>query len=295
MKLFITGATGFIGTNLIKKLAFEGHDLTINLRYGKKSPFDVNIKTYYLENSDMSTDIKFFEEEKFDGVIHLASYYTTVHKPFEATLIIDSNVRFGSYILECAVNSNVKWFINTGTYWQDSQFDNGSPVNLYAASKQAFESIAKFYIDNDSILFCTIRLSDTFGNGDTRPKVFNLWQKIATSGEKFDMSPGEQLVDISHIDDVVEAFSLLAKHMQANDGSKILNGSVYAVKADRLYSLRRLASTFEEATNRKLNVNWGGKPYRKKEVMVPWQKGIVVPGWKPRVSLIEGIRRMYDI
>jgi nucleoside-diphosphate-sugar epimerase len=48
---------------------------------------------------------------------------------------------------------------------------------------------------------------------------------------------------------------------------------------------------FENISKTKLNINWGTKPYGKREVMVPWNKGKKIPGWKPRISLQEGIKK----
>jgi hypothetical protein len=44
-----------------------------------------------------------------------------------------------------------------------------------------------------------------------------------------------------------------------------------------------------------LNINWGGKPYRKREVMRSWNKGSVVPGWRPIVSFSVGIKKLISI
>lgn len=292
MKIFITGATGFIGKHLVKKLVEEDHQITINLFGEEQSPFDDRVFTYKLNETNIQKDTDYLTNESFDGIIHLASLYLTIHKPEDATRLIDSNVRFSTYILECASQAKVKWFINTGTFWQNYNNAKYSPVNLYAATKQAFESIAQYYIETNQIKFCTLRLCDTYGPNDTRPKIFNLWNRIAKSGETLDMSPGEQLIDITYIDDIVDVFALLANHLQI-DHPEIPNGAVYAVIAEKRYTLKELAAIFKETTGNKLNINWGEKPYREREVMIPWEKGVVVPGWKPKISLKDGIRKIF--
>ncbi len=191
--------------------------------------------------------------------------------------------------MECAAQAKVKWFINTGTFWQHYEDKKYSPVNLYAATKQAFESIAQFYWETNQIKFCTLKLSDTFGSGDTRQKIFNLWQKIAETGECLEMSPGEQIIDISHIDDIISAFALLAKHLN-NNHPEVKNGDIFAVKANERYTLKELAVLFEKATNQKLNINWGGRPYRAREVMEPWKEGKVIPEFSQKKTLKQYIK-----
>jgi len=290
MKIFITGATGFIGKHLVSKLVQDGNEVTINLYGGEQSPFTEQVKTYTLAKSEIATDILFFQQSAYDGIIHLASLYLTVHKPEEAVKLIDSNVGFSTYILECASQARISWFVNTGTFWQNYQNAEYSPVNLYAASKQAFESIARYYIETEQIRFATLRLCDTYGPNDTRPKIFNLWERIARTGETLDMSAGEQLIDISFIDDIIAAFSLLACHLQ-NNHHEVVSGSVYAVKANKRYSLKELAAIYENATATKLNINWGAKSYRGREVMIPWEKGVLVPDWVAKVSIEEGLKK----
>jgi nucleoside-diphosphate-sugar epimerase len=289
MKIFITGATGFIGKNLVTQLIKDGNEITINLYGEEQSPFTDKVKTYRLGKSEITNDILFLQQGSFDGIIHLASLYLTFHKPDEVVKLIDSNVRFSTFILECAAQAHVSWFINTGTFWQNYQNADYSPVNLYAATKQAFESIAQFYIETYQIRFVTLRLCDTYGPNDTRPKIFNLWERIARTGETLNMSAGEQQIDISFIDDIINAFTLLANHLQ-NNHHEVISGAVYAVRAEKRYTLKELAIIYEEVTDYKLHINWGACHYRDREVMIPWDRGAVVPAWKPKVTIEQGIR-----
>jgi CDP-paratose synthetase len=290
MKLFVTGASGFIGKHLVNKLLIEGHSVTVNIRKSTNVVHS-DINTFEINEDDINSLISFFEKENFDGIIHLASLYITNHKSGEVAQLIDSNVRFSAVVLEAASQAKIPWFLNTGTFWQHYENKEYSPVNLYAATKQAFESIARYYIETDKVKFVSLILSDTYGPGDTRPKVFNLWKKIAQTGEELAMSPGTQVVDISHIDDVVNAFYMLAQNL-TDRNEAIDNGKVYGVKAEKRYTLKDLATQYERVTNTQLNIKWGERPFREREVMIPYQGCEAVPGWKPVVSLDEGLRNV---
>jgi CDP-paratose synthetase len=292
MKIFVTGATGFIGKHLVNKLIGKGINVTVNLYGNEIPPFDSIVSTYRINENNPNDDISFLKQESFDGVIHLASLFLAQHKSKNVIELIDSNIRFSSYILECSAQAKIKWFINTGTFWQHYQNNVYSPVNLYAATKQAFESIAQFYIDTNQIQFCTIKLSDTFGPYDTRPKIFNLWKKIAKSGEILEMSPGEQKLDISYVDDIISAYFILLQHLHSQN-SVIENGDVFAVKALNRYTLKNLAKIFEDVTGHKLNIKWGSREYNTREVMNPWDIGKVVPGWTPKSILTDSIKKVF--
>jgi CDP-paratose synthetase len=71
--------------------------------------------------------------------------------------------------------------------------------------------------------------------------------------------------------------------------AKDLSWSYFAVKAESRYTLKDLASIFEKVTGRKLNIIWGGRDYRKREVMEPWRDGKVVPEWKTVIQIETGI------
>jgi len=293
MNILITGATGYIGSNLIKLLLNEKHNLYCTLLPDEKNPFGEKfVKSVVVDSSNIENISSFLSNNKIEGIIHLASFVQSgEHKPNDIPALLNANINFGTILLEASSLAKVSWFINTGTYWQFYKKDNAIPVNLYAASKQAFIDIAKYYWDSGKIKFCTILLFDTYGENDTRPKIFNLWNKIAKSGKTLDMSPGEQIIDISHIDDILEAFSLLAKNLH-NNNPVITNGAIYSVNAEERFTIKELAGIFQQTTKKKLNINWGAKPYRDREVMIPWENGKVVPGWKPKVTLKEGILRL---
>ncbi len=292
MKIFVTGATGYIGKNLLKELFAEGHDVSVSLRAGKESPFESQIQTFNIDEENIERTIDFFKQEKFDGVIHLASLYIKQHTSEEVFELINSNVRFSTHVLESAAKADIPWFINTGTFWQNFENKHYSPVNLYAATKQAFESIAQFYIETDQVKFVTLRLSDTYGPNDPRPKILNRLNQIAESGEELGMSGGEQIMDICFIDDVASAFIQLAKNLEI-DSDLISNGEVYGVSADVRLSLRELVSLFQDVTGKQLKINWGFYPYKDREVMVPWDNSKNVSKWSPKVDLREGLRLLF--
>lgn len=290
MKILISGATGFIGQHLVEKLLEKNNDVYAIVRPStQKEVLNKRVKLFIF-NNNISDLISFIEKAKFDGVIHLASLFLAQHKPEDISDLVQSNVLFPTMLLEASSKNNVPWFINTGTFWQHYKNKRYSPVNLYAGTKQAFESIAEYYIETSAINFVTIKLCDTFGPRDTRPKILNLFSKISKTGEKLDMSPGKQIIDLSYIDNVVDGYIRMVD-LLSKDKSKKLSGKSFVVSAGKRVTLKKLASIFEKVTKRKLNINWGGRGYRPREVMTPWGKGGKIPGWKPKISIEEGIQK----
>jgi len=288
MKILVTGATGFIGQNLISLLLDKNYDIHCIVRQNSNISKIDNRAEIFKYDTNIDNLIEYFKKENFDGVVHLASLFLAVHTKDDIAKLISSNIQFGTELLEACKESDVSWFINTGTFWQNYENENYNPVNLYAATKEAFEKIAKYYTEISNIIFVTIKLNDTFGPNDTRNKIFNLWTNIAKSGELLEMSSGEQIMDISYIEDVVSAYEVLITHLDS-DKKEDFKNKEFVVTNNQKISLKELSKVFEEATNTKLNINWGARPYREREVMQPYSNGITVPGWTQKYTLKHAI------
>ena len=281
MRILITGNSGFVGGSLSARLRRE-HELFYLAR--PHSPMHTpgaHDSTFFFADNNIGALTQFICSNKIDGVIHLASLYLQRHEQKDIPDLIQSNVYFGTAVLEAAASAGVKWFINTGTIWQNYNAPNGSdvycPVNLYAATKQAFMDIAKFYSETSNMRICTLKLCDTYGPNDPRKKILSRFDDIAKSGETLQMSAGEQKIDILHIDDVVDGFAHLAEMLQNGDDLR----DEYVLSSGQQLTLRELAAKYEQEHNVHLNIEWGALPYRVREVMTPY-KGNVLPGWKPK-------------
>ena len=288
MKIVVTGSTGFVAKAIIKTLIANGHEIHAIVRERSDRTGIDEKSNFFVDDGSANALIDLFDEIKPDGVLHLASLFLQQHKADEIGSLVTSNITFGTRLLEASVHSSVPWFINTGTFWQHFENEDYNPVNLYAATKQAFQDIAKFYYETQKINFVTIKLNDTFGEGDTRKKVFNLWKGLAESGENLGMSPGDQIIDISYIEDIVEAYLLMIEHLKS-DTNYSYAGNVYSVSSSERMPLKALAKEYEKATGDTLDITWGERPYRDREVMFPWDKGLPVPNWKQKTSIKDAI------
>lgn len=289
MKILLTGATGFIGKNLVKALGIE-HEVVILTRATTNQSL-VKDNQVIISDRDPKQLEKRITAHRFDGVIHLASFYINQHRLEDIEPLVQSNIVFGTHVLELAQKNHVKWFINTGTLFQHFENKLYNPVNLYAATKQAFEIIAKYYYESSDLNFVTLKLNDTYGPGDTRRKIFNLWKKCAESGKELKMSSGNQIMDMLYIDDVVDGFLMLVK-LISEDQVKSLCGSSFCLPSKQRVSLKELASIFEKVTGTKLNIDWGYIDYRPREVMEPASIVEALPGWEQKISFEAGISKL---
>ena len=289
--IVVTGATGFVGSNLVRFLLKKNFKIYVILRTDSDLANLTGIKEeveIFRYDNNLSNLINFFSEVKPSTVFHLASNFIAEHEWHQIDSLIHSNITFGLHLLEAMKVSGVKQLINTGTSWQHYNNEDYNPVCLYAATKQAFESLIEYYVQAEGFKVITLKLFDTYGETDTRPKLINLLNKFADENTELNMSPGEQKLNLVHIDDVCEAFYVGS---QLIEGDEYHGNNFFAVASDKSYKLKEVIELFERVSRKKINVIWGGKPYRKREVMSVWSEGLSLPNWKPSITLEEGLSR----
>lgn len=293
-KALISGATGYIGSKLCEQLLSNGWQVTAIVRSdGRVLPAAwAGQVTELAYDGGTQSLIDGVATAQPDVVFHLASLFIAEHRTDQVTDLINSNVLFGTQLIEACARAGVKQFINTGTSWQHYRSDAYDPVCLYAATKQALEDILDFYSDAFLMKVITLKLFDTYGPGDPRSKIVNLLLRAARSGELLGMSPGEQALDLVHIDDVTLAFVRCAEHSASQaPGSH----ERYAVSSGHSLSLRELAALIADIGGSPLNISFGDRPYRQREVMKPSGPANPPPGWTPQVSLQAGLKAIIEL
>ena len=300
MKILMTGITGFIGHHLGERLVNDGHEVYAIVRPTSKinelsDNLRRNVKflTYDKDNTvlDIITDLC-IDDRRPDVVYHLATNFMNAHKFEDIQDLVQSNITFGTELLDAMVANNVYNFVNVGTMYQHFEDADYSPVNLYAATKECFEGIIKYYAEVRNLKCIALHLFDTYGVDDNRPKIFSLLRRIADSGETLKMSPGGQLIDMVYIDDIIEAFIIAGKLLAA---CKYDYCDTYGVSSTKPIPLREVVKIFESVAGKKLSIEWGGRPYRAREIMVPWKSYKLLPGWTPKISLQEGIKKFLGV
>lgn len=118
-----------------------------------------------------------------DAVIHLAALYVNQHKPADIFELANSNIVFGTHILEAMTKNGVAKFLNIGTRWQHLGNKRYNPANLYSATKEAFKAILMYY-ETRGLKHKTLEFGDTYGSGDTRKKIMELLITTCQKREK---------------------------------------------------------------------------------------------------------------
>jgi nucleoside-diphosphate-sugar epimerase len=266
--VLVTGGTGFIGSNLVHNLVQRGWNVHLIVRPDSKFDLIHGIKqklTCHVFEGSTTELSEILRRVQPSIVFHLASYFRAQHVPNDIEPMLSSNLLFAVQLLDAMAKEGVRLMVNTGTVWQHYEGKEYSPVCLYAATKQAFEALLQFYVEANDINVITLKLADTYGPNDPRPKLLSQIRKAAGEGAALEMSPGEQHVDFVHVDDVVEAYFSAALRLFHGD----VNGHErYSVTSGRPIKLRDFVNEFIQNEKLVVNINWGARAYRKREVFL---------------------------
>lgn len=268
MRVLITGIAGFVGSHLAKRLFAEGFEVHGVVRPTTKLGALADcpgIVLHQFDGTQKSLDAAL--ACKPDAVAHLAAIFVSEHASVDIPRLIESNVLFGTMLLESMKSAGCRRIVNTGTGWQHYETSAYRPANLYAATKQAFEDILAYYIDAEYFSCITMMLGDTYGDDDTRGKLYSLLRKAAAEGSSITLSRGDQYVDFSHVDRVAEGFERAIRIVARSAPSSF---HVYRVASGEPLPLKELVARWEKTWGKKASIVWGGRPYRKREVMNPW-------------------------
>ena len=294
-KAFVTGATGFIGSHVVRHLLRQGWSVTVLVRptsitsaWGEAGDA-ISLSLYDGTGESL---YRALEQARPDVVLHLATHFLARHVPGDLEALIDGNIRLGLHLADAMARTECRRLVTASTSWQHGNHADHQLINLYTATKQAGDALFAYYRDAADLRQATLTLFDTYGPGDTRRKIIPLLREAWLTGRTLDLSPGTQRLDFLHVRDVAAAFGHAAEGLLATDGATLATGE-YAVQSGTAVSLRELVALIESIVGRALPVRWGVHPFRPREVMEPWAGGRRLPGWQPEIGLRAGMTELF--
>lgn len=302
MRILVTGASGFIGSALAKRLEAEGHDVAGFYRYVADGRYD-----YYQLERRIVGDIrdpydvaKAVEEFMPETVCHLAAVtpvsYSFLH-PIEVTEVAyigTMNVVHACHRCEVAhlIHASTSEVYGRQQVFPIKEDAIPAPLSPYAVAKLAAEEYIRFYDRTFGLPYTIIRPYNTYNRSNVEKEYFMVERAITQALLDSHISlytpkPVRDLLDRdSHVDAYVKCM-----------GNKRAIGEAINIslgKGHRISDVAELiARIVEEETGRKIFISWDMEPDRPYDIgtlVGSNEKALRILGWKPLYTLEEGLR-----
>jgi UDP-glucose 4-epimerase len=204
LRVLVTGATGFIGQHLCRKLVELGATTYGLSRSATKATVPGGVIPIAADVTRQAVVVEALEQVRPSHVLHLAAAgVTDPFLPIEQA--VDVNVSGTVHVLEASQAAGVQRFVHVGTSYEypASQSERG-PNNPYVASKMAAWLFWRAFIEKNPIDSVAVRLYHVYGPQQLRGLIPAALQ-AAQRDEVFNMTRGEQWRDFIYITDVIEA------------------------------------------------------------------------------------------
>ena len=305
--VLVTGAAGFIGSNLTKTLLEEGYkvvgvdnfDDTYDLAFkeGNIASFlenpDFKLERIDIRDLDVLTAV--FAAEKPAYVVHLAAKADTRKAVAVPRLYVSVNIDGTLNILELcreypvenliiASSSSVYGNSSSAPFTEDQSADR--PLSPYGATKRSIELFAHSYHHNFNMNITCLRFFNAHGEHNRPNMVPYVWTEKLLHGEEIEMSgDGNRKRDYTYIGDIVRG-TILA--MEKPLGFEVINlGNTTPA------SLNELLAIFEKVIGIQAKVKIRpSHPASVDETYANISKAKQLLGWEPTTSLEEGITRL---
>lgn len=330
MKILVTGAAGFIGYHLCKKLAENSHSVigidNINDYYSTQLKIDRLNELGFISNEVILNDFKakstkyndlffkkialenenalenLFKSEKFEVVVNLAAQAGVRYSLENPKAYIQSNIVGFSNILECCRHHNIKHLIyasSSSVYGNNKEIPFkttdrvDTPISLYAATKKSNELMAHTYSHLYNLPTTGLRFFTVYGPwGRPDMAMFLFVDAILNRREIKVFNHGKMERDFTFVDDIVEG---IFKIVENKNSARNLSVNPYKV-----YNIGNNSSVklldFIEAIESELKI-------KAKKNMMPIQPGDVEKTWadvdalikdyhyKPNTPINDGVKR----
>lgn len=304
---FVSGAAGFIGSKVCEFLLRDGH--TVIGMDNFDPVYDLRLKDYRLEKLEEFPAFTFYRESicdrealdsaaknhpRIEAVINLAAKAGVRASVLDPWSYYETNLTGTLNLLELCRHNNIKKFILASTssiYGQNAPYptpetaDSSLPLQPYAASKKAAETLAHSYHYLHKLDVSVVRYFTVYGPaGRPRMSMFRFAKWISDEQEVMIFGDGNQTRGFTYLDDIAKGTILALKPL----GYEIIN-----LGGHESISINDLIGKFETIIGKKAKIKHF--PANPADMSASWadtNKARELLGWSPEYSLDKGIQNL---
>lgn len=303
MNILVTGACGFIGTNLCHSLLEDGHFVTgvdaftnnyqSSIKRANHKDLE-KFKNFALIECDL-LDVDLAPLVKgVDVIFHLAGQ-PSVHNSWGVDFQVYSNrnIVLTQRLLRAANEAKTTRFVNSSsssiygrvTSTPTKETDEKCPISPYGVTKLAAENLVSLYGSEFGLSTISLRYFTVFGPRQRPDMAFNKLIQAGRKGESFPLhGDGSQIRDFTFVGDVVEANKLAAF-------ADVSSGSVFNIGGGAPVSMSETIKMLEEIMNLKIEIEFTPLgPGNPMVTTADCTAANVILGWKPKMGIYNGLK-----
>ena len=295
-RVLVTGATGFVGANLARRLVLEGHDVHIVVRSGRNlwrlagTEGDLTVHDGSLADRDAVQRI--IAEARPEWVFHLAAHGAySWERDIEA--MVATNVVATFAFVQACFDVGIDCFVNTGSSSEyglkthpPEESEGIAPNSPYAVTKAAATLFCGYLARERGIPAPTLRLYSAYGPWEEPKRLIPTLLAAADAGQLPPLVDPTIARDFVYVDDVVDAYLLAASRPHTDPGA------IYNVGTGVQTTIEQLVTIVRDMLPIVAEPQWGSMPNRAWDTTA-W---VADPrhierelGWQPRVDVRSGL------
>lgn len=297
-KAIVTGANGFIGTALCKKLSDEGINVIAIVRDKEENITKIKdiprLKITYCDLSDFRNLSKYVEDRDIDALYHLAWVGSAGALRGDSDVQI-RNIQYTCDTVKACLDMNCKRFIFASSIMEyeiqaTMVTDTMPSINtLYSSAKVAADYMARTLSGSYGIDYIRAVISNIYGPGETSPRLVNTSLRKMLNKEHCAFSAGNQLYDFVYITDAAKMFIEIGKHGIAN--------RTYYIGSQEPRPLKEFLCEMRDQVDPKIEIGLGEIPFNGvslsyKEFDINAVKKDT--GYIPEVTFAQGIKNTLE-
>lgn len=293
----VTGATGFIGSHLVRRLINEGYKVNIFVRKSSDT-WRINdvlskLKVHLVDLRDPKKVKEALLNIKPEYIFHLAISGVYSGSGIEDRDLFETNLVGTVTLIEAANNINYKALIHTGStgeYGQKSEImketDVCEPANAYGIGKYAATQYASLVAKEKSKPIIILRPFTPFGPRENLGRLINYAITKALKNEELQLSNPGSVRDFIYIEDLINAYLVSISHASQ------YRGEVFNIGSGQEYTIKYVVEKIKELAGSSSVITWNTQVSRPGE-SAKWQADISkakrILGWQPTHNLEEGL------
>ena len=279
MRALVTGGVGFVGTNLIKRLLKDGHDVVSidNYSSGNKENHQEGCIYWDMDLLDGRNGV--LDRDEYDVIFHMAALariQPSIKNPHKTIL---NNFVSTLNVLETTRKNNVR-FVYAGS----SSFHHGLYESPYAWSKHSGEQLCKLYSNIYDLSTVVCRFYNVYGSyqveeGTWATVIGKFENQFRNNKPLTVVGDGEQRRDFTHIDDIVDGLIKCSEQP--------FRGEIFELGRGKNYSINEIADMFGKDYPR---INLPAQPGEYDRTLADYSLAQDVLGWEPTVDIKDYIK-----